>query len=97
MTSSKTPTTDLNPLDQKDFATTHPPAADAVLQARIAQWAALFVRGDMCWPTDLTPEANEELCRTVRELQRLRLVKLIARQIAASLVRGNGESENNHD
>lgn len=93
MTSSKPASTDHNPLEKNDFATNTPPAADAVPQAQTAHWSALFVRGDMRWPTDLTREANEELCRTVRELQRLRLVRLIARQIAASIVRGNGEGD----
>ncbi len=64
----------------------------AALQARapavdVERLAALVADGEVPWPDDLSAHQATELAAAVRRRRRLRLVKLIARQIAAELWR----------
>ena len=57
----------------------------------VARMARLVATGEAPWPEHLAPTAAAELTMEVRRLRRSRLIRFIARQIAADIARDREE------
>lgn len=74
--------------------TTHDePDAEPTPGEQVRQWARLIAAGEIDWPEELPVEVEAELIRAVRAEQRARIVDLIARLIAADLIRNHESGE----
>ena len=62
----------------------------------IDRWAELLATNRVSWPADICPEIAVRLSRAVRERRRSRLVTLIARLIAADLIRKTAQDGRTH-